>query len=256
MQKCSNCSAPLQDSVEQCGFCGTLTDRGAQLKQQRAVQDDAARHAAEQRAAADQVRARQAAQYSVDSAGRWALYSSLLGSMLCCFVPVGSIMGIVFGMRARGLAAQHRIPSAGMGTAGLVIGVIGLVGSIMMWIAVGVMMVNESRHKKELQASLGDLTAQQVDLKTACALTELELLESKFEGYSSIDDFECGPSSDLDLSGDEAVLSGVHFLKGEQRVQVFACLHRKNKWSVQQLRGDDDCSAPPKEEKPRKRKHE
>ena len=255
MQKCSNCSAPLQDNIEQCGFCGTLTDRGVQARQERALKGDAERHAAEQRAAVDQVRARQAAQYSVDSAGRWAFWSSVLGALLCCFVPAGSVMGIIFGMRARGLAAQHRLPGAGLGTTGLVFGVIGLVASMMMWIAVGVMMVNESRHKKALQASLGDLTAQQLDLKTACALTELELLETKFEGYSSLDDFECGPSSDLDLNGDEALLSGVRFLKSERRVPVFACLHRKNKWSVQQLRGDDDCSAP-KEAKPRKVKHD
>jgi hypothetical protein len=256
MQKCTNCSAPLQDLVEQCTFCGTLTDRGVQVRQQQAMKGDAERHAAEQRAAADQVRARQAAQSSVDSAGRWALYSSLLGSLLCCFVPVGPVLGIVFGMRARGLAAQHRLAGAGLGTTGLVFGVVGLVCSMTLWIAAGVMMVNENKHRGELKAALGDLTAHQLELRSACALTELELLDTRYEGYSSLDDFECGSStSDLELNGDEAVLRGVQFVKGQRRVPVVACLHHRNKWSVKQLRGDDDCSAP-KEATPRKVKHD
>ena len=240
----------------QCSFCGTLTDRGVQARQARAVQNDAARHAAEQRAAADQVRARVVAQQSVDAAGRWALYSSLLGGLLCCFVPVGSVLGIVFGMRARGLAAQHRLPGAGLGTVGLVFGVIGLSLSIVMWIAVGVMMVKENQHRAELKASLGDLSSPQLELESACTLAELELLDNKFGGYTSLDDFECGgPTGELELNGDEAVLRGVHFLKTDQRVPVVACFVRHARWSVKEVRGDDDCHAP-KEAKPHKAKHE
>ena len=135
-------------------------------------------------------------------------------------------MGIIFGMRARGLAAQHRLPGADSHHGPRVRGdrAGGLDDDV----------DRRGRDDGEREPSqegapgvARHLTAQQLDLKTACALTELELLETKFEGYSSLDDFECGPSSDLDLNGDEALLSGVHFLKSERRVPVFACLHRE-----------------------------
>ena len=255
MQKCPNCSAPLMDLVEQCTHCGTITPRGVEARQARAAQTDADRRAAEQRSAMDTARARAAAQLDVDSAGKWAIISSLVGTVVCCFFPVGPVVGIIFGLRARRLATQHGLPGASLGTAGLTFGAIGLALSVMLWIAGGVMMVKENQHKAELKAQLGNVSAAQLDLQTACALTELELIDSHYEEYSSLDDLECTTTADIEQNGQEALLRDVHFLKGPKKVEVFACLRHRTKWTVHQVRGDEDCSAP-KEGPDKKLKHE
>jgi hypothetical protein len=33
-------------------------------------------------------------------------------------------------------------------------------------------------------------------------------------------------------------------MNGEKKVELFACLRYRNRWTVAQLRADDDCSAP------------
>lgn len=253
MQKCPNCSAPLQDLVEQCTHCGTITPRGVEVRQARAEQTDADRHAAAQRSAMDTARARAAAQLDVDSAGKWAVLSSLIGTVVCCFFPIGPVVGIIFGVRARRLATQHGLPGASLGTAGLTFGAMGLALSAVLWIAGGVMIVKEDQHKAALKARLGNVSAQQLDLQTACALTELELIDSRYEEFTSFEDLECTTTADIEQNGQEALVRGVYFVKGDQKVEVFVCLRHHHKWSVHQVRDDEDCSASKKAPK-KKRK--
>ncbi len=252
MQKCSNCSAPLQDIVEQCTFCGTTTQRGMEARQARALQTDAERRAAEQRSAADGARARATAQLDVDAAGKWALISSLVGSVVCCLVPVGPVLGIVFGLRARRLAQQHGLAGASLGTAGLTFGGLGVGLALLSWLGIGVMVFKENQRKAELKAQLGDLSSPRLELGAACALTELEMFETRYEEFGVTNDFDCPATGDLEVMGDEAILRDLRFLSGEKKTELVACLRFKNRWSVHQLRSDDDCKAP--KEPPKKKK--
>ncbi len=254
MQKCSNCSAPLQDVIEQCTFCGTTTQRGVEARQARDLQTDADRRAAEQRSAMDGARTRASAQVEVDTAGKWALISSLVGSVVCCFVPVGPVLGIVFGLRARRLSQQHGLRGAALGTAGLTFGGLGVGLAFLSWLGIGAMVVKENQRKNELKAQLGDLTSPRLELGAACALTELEMFNVRYEAYGVTTDFDCRATGDLEVTGDEAVLRDLHFINGEKKAEFVACLRFKNRWSVHQLRFDDDCSAPKEPQK--KKKHE
>jgi hypothetical protein len=244
MQKCPNCSAPLQDLVEQCNFCGTTTDRGVEVRQRKEQQSEADRRLAQERSVKEEGAARARAQPEVDAAGKWALVASLVGMVVCCFFPVGPVMGIVFGLRSRRLAQQYGLPGATLGTAGLALGVLGLGLAVAMWILVAVMGVQESKHKLELKAQLQNVTATQLDLKTACALTELELLSSRYQEFTNLEEFECAVTGDLEQNGEDAVLRDTHFVKNSHQVEVFTCFHYRKKWTVSQVRGDDDCSAP------------
>ena len=98
-------------------------------------------------------------------------------------------------------------------------------------------------------------SAPQLDVKTACALTELELLETHYDDFTTLEDLECTTTAALEQNGDEAVLRDLRFEKSDRKkVELVSCLHYLNKWSVAQLRADDDCSAPKDNQK--KLKHE
>ena len=152
------------------------------------------------------------------------------------------------------MAEQHGLPGAALGTAGLAFGAIGVVLAVTSWIAVGVMAVQENKHRAELHAQLGNLTDTKLELKTACALTELEMIERRYEDFSSMDDFECAATGDLEVTGEAAVLRDLHFKKSEKSVELVSCLRYRNKWSVHQVRADDDCDAAKEPQK--KAKHE
>lgn len=240
MVKCANCSAPIKEDLEQCGFCGSITALGIAAKASRDKQAQAASQAAQQRSAIDAQAAKLRAQGEIDQSGKWALISSIVGTVVCCLFPVGPVMGIVFGLRARRLAAQHGLHGASLGTAGLSIGILGVALAVFVWVGAGVMSVLENRHKSELRARLG--SSETLDLNTACILTELELMETRYEGFSALTDFECTTTGDLAVNGREAVLTDTHFDNSGTRKAVVSCLQLKSKWTVKQLRADEDCS--------------
>jgi len=243
MKNCTTCTAPLKDVTEPCPFCGTLGPEALAAKQAREAKQEAEQQAAQQRAAFSAARERAQAQGEVDQAGKRALWASLVGIGVCCFFPIGPILGVVFGLRSRRLAAQHGLLAPTSGTAGLAFGVFGLVLAVGLWIVAGVMQVKESGRKAELKRVIGE--AQVLDLKTACALAELETIVTHYQGYSALDDFECDHTGELEVDGDSAVLTGVHFTNGGKRIELVGCFSHGSRWSVKQLRGDTDCLAPP-----------
>ncbi len=236
MQKCPNCSAPLGDDLEQCKFCGSTTDRGAAAKRSREA-------AQVNDAASARARGLALAQPEIQKAGKWAVLSSSIGTVVCCLLPIGPVLGIVFGLRARRLAQQHGLPYPAQGTLGLALGMLGVTLALFMWVGVAAVSIQEQRHKRALEAQLPP--GETLDLKSACALTELELISARYQGFTSLDDFECEKTGDLAIDGRTAVLSDTRFTKGGQRTEVFSCLQLKSRWSVKQVRGDDDCSAAP-----------
>jgi len=59
-----------------------------------------------------------------------------------------------------------------------------------------------------------------------------------------MDDFEGEHRADLDVRGDEAVLRGARFVKKDGPIEVVGCFTHGSGWTVTQVRGDQDCSAP------------
>lgn len=247
MTTCSHCSAPLKEDLEQCGHCGIVTPFGIAARQARAAKEEQAKAANQQRSDAETARLRQIAAREVEQYGKWSVISSLLGIILCCVFPVGPALGIYFGLRARTLARERGVPNVGGGAAGTIIGYAGIALAVMTWIGAGVMGVVESRRKTELKAMI--TPGETLDLKTACAVTELELLETHYEGYYNGNDFECDGIAVFEVNGKEAVLRGSRFTKESKRIELISCLKLGSSWTVKQLRPDEDCNAPPPEKK-------
>lgn len=245
MKSCATCNAPLKDVTEPCPFCGTLGPDALEARRAKEAQREADERAAKQQSQAESVRAQVNAQPEVERSAKWSLLSSLLGTVLCCPLPIGGVMGIVFGLRARRLAKEHQLPAPLLGTLGLGGGVAGIVFAIAMWILAAGMMVRENERKKELRAVVGEATT--LDVRRACALAELELLDRHYEGFGVFDDFDCEHVADLELKGDEAVLSGGRFQNKDGPVDVVTCFTQHGHWKVKQVRGDADCDAPPPE---------
>ena len=227
MTTCPHCSAPLtRADVEECGHCGVVTPFGVAARQARAAKEEQARAANQQRSEAEAARLRQIANREVAQLGKWSVLSSVVGVALCCAFPVGPALGIYFGSRARKLALERGVPNVGGGMAGTIIGYAGLLLAVAVWVGVGVMAVVESRHKAELRALITPGDA--LDLKSACALTELE------------------------VKGKEAILRGSRFTREGKRVELVSCLKLGSAWAVKQLRDDEDCAAPPPDTKKKK----
>lgn len=243
MKACATCNAPLKDVTQPCPFCGTVGPDALAARQAQEAQRQAAERAAQQQSQAESVRAQANARPEIERSGRWALASALAGTVVCCPFPVGGVLGIVFGLRARRLAKDHGLPPPTMGTIGLGAGVAGILLAVGVWSLAGVMMVKENHRKAELRAAAGD--GATLDVRGACALAELELIDRRYQGYTVMDDFECEHVADLELRDDEAVLRGARFAKKDGPVDVVACLTHHSRWTVKQVRGDDDCSAPP-----------
>jgi hypothetical protein len=244
--RCPQCNAPLVDDVESCIFCGTLTEAGRRVRSERATQQKLEAQLAQQRASMTAQSEQSRATQEIARAGTRAILWSVLGLLACC-LPIGPIVGLVMSRGAAQLAKKHGLDSS-RATLGLAVSASCLLICVGMWIFIVVLGVKESNHKAEL-LSVVEAGAGKPALSapTACALAELELMETKFGDFSYANhDFHC--SSDLTLKGDDARLLGSYFMKESKRVPVVACFHKTARWSVQQLRSNDACNAPPEGE--------
>lgn len=241
MTPCRHCSAPIADDAETCQFCGFITARGVALKDARAQREEAEARQRQGAQAAQAQAARASAQAEASRINQTALLWSIIGTVLCCIFPVGPVVGLIYGLKARGLGKTHGFsPPLG----GMVVSVGGLLLGGSLWVLVGVMGVKEETRKTELRKAIG--SAEVLDLQTACRLAELELLQTDYEGFDVFSDIDCDSTGDLDLDGEEATLRDVRFIKSKERTPFVACFRRNSThWVVKQLRADEDCDAPP-----------
>ena len=65
--------------------------------------------------------------------GTWSLILGILGLLGCCSF-IFSILAIVFGVQGRKKASQGLATNGGMATAGMVLGIIGVVIGVSWWI--------------------------------------------------------------------------------------------------------------------------
>lgn len=243
MQRCGNCNAPIPDDAESCQFCSTETERGRRLRLERAqrleVEQREAQRKADQAAAASRSRALAEASGAANRSLMW----SLLGLLACC-LPLGPIIGIVTARRAKELAVQGGT-STGHAHVALGVGIACALLSVAGWSTIALIARAEANRKTELEVliakGVGDAALTSA---TACALTELELMNSKYRDYDWLNTgLTCG--TQLTVTGSEAVLEGSHFTKDQQRVPVVACFHRGDRWGIAQVRPDARCDQPP-----------
>jgi hypothetical protein len=241
MTPCRHCSAPIADDAETCQFCGFITARGVALKDARAQREEAEAKQQQFAQTAQAQAARLSAQAEASRVNQASLLWSILGTVLCCVFPVGPVVGLIYALKARGLGKTHGFsPPLG----GLIVSVAGLLVAGSLWTMLGVMAVKEQTRKTELRKAIG--SAEVLDLKTACRLAELELLQTDYEGFDVFSDIDCDSTGDLEADGSEATLRDVRFIKSTEPTPFVACFRRNaTHWVVKQLRADEDCDAPP-----------
>jgi hypothetical protein len=239
MQRCTSCHAPLEDERVPCTYCGALGPAAqAQRREQRAAEeaDWQRRDLLElEREHAEYARA----VASMESVATHSLLWSTAGALLCC-LPVGPLLGLLAARRARRLASELGLLAPARATWGLGLGAAGLLLTTGLWGGAGWMLKLDLARKAQLESVVeAAAEAESLEPATACALTELELLETDFDGYSVLDDFLCDGRPEI--QGEQAVLHGLRFRNGSTTVDFVACLKRGRRWSVDALRLGDSC---------------
>lgn len=239
---CEHCGARLDPNALACSFCKAPTPLATQV---RARQEEEARVRAAWQAQSESQRS-SALQKQMESLGTHALVWSIVGVFLCC-LPVSAI-GVVQGMRARGLATQLRLPLPGRATTGIILGILGSLTSVAL-LTVG--FIGSAQDQKaadariaQLETSIGPRAkASTLEHDVACALAEIHARKSGFETQrgSSLDHFEC--VGRLSGGASEAQLENFRFTKSTTKFDVNVCFKRGAQWFVQDVQRDA-CARP------------
>jgi len=155
MKSCATCNAPLKDVTQPCPFCGTVGPDALAAREAKEAQRQAAERAAQQQSQAESARAQANARPEIERSGKWALVSALAGTVVCCPFPIGGVLGVVFGLRARSLAKDHGLPPPTMGTIGLGAGVAGILLAVGVWSLAGVMILAAPARSPSSSSSTG-----------------------------------------------------------------------------------------------------
>jgi hypothetical protein len=237
--KCEHCGATIDPGAYECPYCKAPTRLAAEARArqeqeaQARAQWDAQRGWQEQ-----QVLGRQ-----LESTAKQSLIFSILGLVTCC-TPFG-IMAVVQGFRARTMAQRIKAPVPGTGTAGLVIGFLGSVTSVVLIVIAMIQGHYDEQSAAErttqLQKKVGDkANAAALDHTTACALAEIYALETGFDGHQgySLDHFEC--IGKLRNAPDAAQLDTFRFRwSSSGKYAPNVCFKKGAKWYVAEMRKDD-----------------
>lgn len=243
MLSCQNCGAQVEPNSPKCEFCGALTAGGIwqQHDEQRREreQEQAAQAQAHHQAAQEhhhRLRQEQALKSSASSALIW----SIVGAVLCC-IPIPAVVALVMSLRVRAEAKRMSVPWPTNGIAALGISVLSILAFV--GLIVNSVLEDQARDERigalESKANKGS-KKKKLKLDTACALVEIELLQTTFEGQagSNLDTVKC--PGDLKVKGKSAKLDDIHAQYNQKKVRLVACFKRGSKWSVDEL-GTEEC---------------
>jgi hypothetical protein len=231
MWTCPQCGASVAPSEPACRYCGTLSPEGNSRLREEQIRAQAEAAAIEAHLEHDQARAAAALDDNARLAFKWAI----AGLVLCC-VPIPAIVALVIAIRTQTAAKRHDNVVPGRATAALVISVATL---LLFSGAVAAYLVDS--HRKEVRGrELHDIvertwTLPVIDQKTACALLELKLIESGFDGKSWTlgDSFAC--HGKIEQNGDRAVLHDAEVGIGGNNARLVACIKRGEHWMVERV---------------------
>jgi hypothetical protein len=242
MVSCGRCGAVLGPDALECPYCKTVTARGLAERERLEREQRAHWLALQQQSAASEQARRGEAGDAASRAARAAWIWSGAGFLLCCS-PL-ALVGIFFGLRARGIAKAHGLVVPAGAVLGMILGVIQVVlfGALMIWAVIENIRVDQ--RVAELDQQLAGPAAEPVlAQRTACGLAERYLLSNGYESVSntSIADIRCDGA--LRVDGTSAELHDLDFRANDHRVRASACLRRGARWSVDRI-APNGCSAP------------
>jgi hypothetical protein len=244
MWTCPKCGASVAPTDPACRYCGTPSPEGTLRLREEHIRAEAEAVALEAHLEYDHARA----QAALDDNARLALKWAIAGVVLCC-MPIPAIVALVMAIRTQAAAKRHDNVVPGRATAALVISVATLV---LFCGAIGLYLVDSHRkesRRRELYDIVGRTwTSTVIDQTTACALLELKLIDTGFDGKSWTmgDGFAC--HGKLEQNADRAVLHDADAHIGSGDAHVMACMKRGERWMVEKvLREGASCDpvAPP-----------
>lgn len=235
MDNCGHCGAAIDPGAYECPYCKVPTRRAAELRSQQEQQA----HARAQWEAQAQYAQQHVLRNQLASTAKQSLIWSLVGIVSCC-TPF-AIVGVVQGVRARGMATSLRAPVPGSATIGLVLSVLGCLSSIGLVTVALVQSHSDaeaaSQRTSQLKKSLGaGASAGRLDHPTACALAEIYALESGFDGHPgyALNKFDC--IGKLTNGQEGAQLETFRFRWSSTSYDVNACFKKGARWYVSELR--------------------
>ena len=239
MSQCSRCGAGLAPNALGCSSCGQATPLGVE----RARWQEHAAEQARMGAMSAWYRARAEQATTAVGAGRTSLALGIVSSFLFC-IPLG-VVPVLLGARSRKLARQAGMDVPASAWAGLIFGILSLLGFVGLWTAVFVSihedtLANDDRIR-ELQRSVAAHAADRVlGHETACQLAELSVRKDGFHGdhSSTPKTFDC--EGKLTLQGEHAMLEDFRF-HGSDDVTAAVCFKYGAQWYVDDFRNDPSC---------------
>jgi hypothetical protein len=238
MWTCPQCGASVAPTEPACRYCGTLSPEGTSLLREEHIRAEAEAAAIEAHLEHDHARA----QAALDENARLALKWAIAGLVLCC-VPVPAIVALVMAVRTQKAARLNDSVVPGRATAALVISAATLLlfsGAIAVYLVDSHMKESRSRELRDIAQRTWTSTV--IDQATACALLELKVIESGFNGKSWTlgDSFAC--HGKIEQNGDRAVLHDAEVGIGGDNAHVVACMKRGERWMVEKvLREGTSC---------------
>lgn len=241
--KCEHCGAVLSPQAMACSFCQAPTAAAIRARQQAEYEQH---QRAQQVAMAAQLE-RSAGLNRLQSTSTQSMWWSIAGLVVCC-MPV-ALVGLVQGLRARGLAKTLNAPMPGQALTGLVLSGVGSLCSIGFYIYA---IISSSQQDEAAAARIKVLDAQTqvpamaagLTQPTACALAEAYALKTGFAGNRgpTLDHFEC--LGRVVPTGDKADLEDFRFRKGATaKFDVHVCFKHGARWFVTALQ-EAPCSGP------------
>jgi hypothetical protein len=248
MWTCPQCGAVVPPSEVACKYCGTLSREGVRQHRQDHVRAEA--EAAVRVAEIDH--AKKLAEDAADGAARQAL-SWAIWSLFLCFTALPALVAFFMALRAHRTARAGGVPSPGRATAALVLSVVSLAAFATM---IG-LYVSESQKLATRRASLEKVaaraTAAAIDQPTACALVELSLIDTGFEGRHWLVGDSVACSGKLEQTGERATLHDVNLQRsGTSVARITGCLDHGARWMVARALREGAPCVPPLPTPPKK----
>ena len=227
-QRCAQCGAMIDPLAHACPYCQFTTPAGVAAHQQRQHHAQWAAHATHQQMAAAVAR--------MKSTSTQALVFGILGIVICC-TPLG-IVGIVQGVRARGMAREANAPVPGTATAGLVLSILSIVTSI-----AGIYFIDkgakEDKAAAEQRAAAIDQRlgkrpeAKVLDRDVACGLAEAHLLREGHGGKAGyyLEEIQCVGRLES-TAEDRAEIDVMRAKASGGGLEFRVCFKRGGKWYV------------------------
>lgn len=233
-QKCAQCGAMIDPLALACPYCKFTTPQGVAAHQAQQAQ---AHQQAQWAAHANYVHT-SVANARTKSTGTQALVFGILGIILFC-TPLG-IVGIIQGVRARGMAKQANVPVPGAATAGLILSIISLVTSIG-----GIILLDKGVEEDKVAAEkravaiekrLGNkASATVLTRETACDIAEIHVWREGDGRISNTIAKSVQCMGKLTFEGERAELDLVRVKTGTDQNDSHVCFRRGDKWYVERF---------------------